>query len=95
MLLLGQDHYYSDISSSDINSTINGLKTLSVKQHDKAFGVTLTAKTVYLPTSGKLGAGAQIRIRLNRFTATGSHLYFPTTQKWLPVVGAEFDVFNY
>lgn len=92
---LGQDHNYMDISTNDKNATINGVRKLSILQEPKKFGVTLTAKTVLLPQTGSYGAGLQLRIRYKKITATGSNLYFPTVEKFIPTIGLEFDVLNY
>ena len=53
--LLGAEKSYIDISSNDTNSTINGVKKLTVLRKDKSFGAKFTAKSVYLPQSGKIG----------------------------------------
>jgi hypothetical protein len=92
---LGADHNYMDISTNDKNSTINGVRKLSILQPPKTFGVTLTAKSVYLPQSGSIGMGAQLRVRYKKLTATGSNLYFPTSSKFIPVLGLEYDLLNY
>lgn len=93
--LLGQDHQFMDISSDDVNSTINGVRRLSVLSRPKSFGITLTAKSIYLPQTGDIGVGAQLRVRYKRMSAAGSNLYFPAVSKWIPVIGAEYDLLNY
>jgi hypothetical protein len=93
--LLGQDHNYMDIASDDINGTINGVKKLSIAQPPKDFESTITAKTIFLPQSGKVGIGGQLRVRYKRVTGTYSNLYIPQSQKWLPVVGLEYDLLQY
>jgi len=92
---LGADRNYLDISSNDKKGTINGVKTLSVLREDKPFNAKLTAKAVFMPVSGDIALGPQIRLRYKRLTATGSQLYFPSIQKWVPVAGLEYDLFNY
>ena len=93
--LLGADRNYLDISSNDIKGTINGVKTLSVLREDKPFNAKLTAKAVFMPVSGDVAFGPQIKVRYKRLTATGSQLYFPSLQKWVPVAGLEYDLLNY
>lgn len=93
--LLGADHNYLDISSDDKKGTINGVRTLSVLREDKPFNAKLSAKTIFMPISGNVAFGPQIRLRYKRLTATGSHLYFPSLQKWVPVAGLEYDLLNY
>ncbi|MCX2486616.1 hypothetical protein [Pedobacter sp. MR2016-24] len=93
--LLGAEKSYIDISSNDTNSTINGVKKLTVLRKDKPFGMKLTAKSVYLPQSNKIGMGAQLRLRYKRTTISGSNYYFPTNQKWIPVIGLEYDLLNF
>jgi hypothetical protein len=93
--IFGADHNYLDISSNDKKGTINGVKTLSVLRQENAFNAKLTAKSVFMPVSGNVAFGAQVRLRYKRLTATGSHLYFPTMQKWVPVAGLEYDLLNY
>jgi hypothetical protein len=93
--LFGAEHNYIDISSTDPYSTINGVRKLSVQQPDKDFGIKVTARTVYLPQSGNIGVGGQLRVRYKRITATGSILYFPQVQKWIPVARLEYDLLNY
>jgi uncharacterized protein YxeA len=93
--IFGEDHNYLDISSNDKKGTINGVKTLSVLQEENAFNAKLTAKSVFMPVSGNIAFGAQVRLRYKRLTATGSHLYFPSMQKWVPVAGLEYDLLNY
>jgi len=92
---LGENRNYLDISSNDPNGTINGVRKLSVLSEPKDFGVKLTGRTVFLPQSGHIGVGAQLRVRYKKVTATGSNLYFPIIQKWVPVVGLEYDILNY
>jgi hypothetical protein len=92
---LGDDHIYTDISTNDTNSTINGVSKLSVLQPVKDFGIKVTAKSILLPQSGHIGVGGQLRVRYKRVTATGSNLYFPEAKKWLPVFGVEYDFLSY
>jgi len=93
--ILGADRNYIDISTDEPYSTINGVRKISVLTKPNDFGIKLSSKLVWLPQSGNIGIGGQIRIRYKRVTATGSNLYFPAVQKWVPVVGAEFDLLSY
>jgi hypothetical protein len=93
--LLGKDRYLIDISSTSKYSTINSVKKLTVPLPENSFNLKLSAKTVYLPVDGNYGVGASVRLKVDRLAVTGSHLYFPRAQKWIPVVGVEFDMLNY
>jgi len=93
--LLGADRNYLDISSDDKKGTINGVKTLSVLREDKAFNAKLSVKSVFMPVTGNIAFGPQVRLRYKRLTATGSNLYFPSIQKWIPVAGVEYELLNY
>ncbi|WP_158798076.1 hypothetical protein [Pedobacter sp. L105] len=92
---LGEDHKYIDVASDDPNSTVNGVKKLTVPASEKDFGIKLAARTVYLPQNGHVGAGAQLRVKWGKVTGTGSELYFPQSQHWLPVLGLEYNFFSY
>lgn len=93
--LFGADRIYTDISSDDPNSTINGVRKLSIKRTTKDFAMKLTAKSIYLPNSGMTGSGASVRVRYKRWVVNGSQLYFPQVKQWKPVVGLEFELLNY
>jgi hypothetical protein len=93
--LLGRDRYLMDISSTSKYSTINSVKKLTIPLPEKSFNIRLTAKSVYMPVNGNYGVGASIKLKVDKVSVTGSQLYFPRSQKWIPVPGVEFDLLNY
>jgi hypothetical protein len=93
--IFGVDRIYTDISSDDPKSTINGVRKISIKRTTKDFAMKLTAKSIYLPVSGVTGSGASVRVRYKRWVVNGSQLYFPQVKQWKPVVGLEFELLNY
>ena len=93
--LFGKENSYTDISTDDPHSTINGVRKISIKRNTKDFAVKLTAKSIYMPVSGNVGTGASLRVRYKRWLVSGSQYYFPALKVWKPVVGVEFELLNY
>lgn len=93
--LFGEEHEYTDISTDDPHSTINGSRKITINRTTKDFAVKLTAKSIYMPVSGNMGTGASLRVRYKRWLVSGSQYYFPALRVWKPVVGVEFELLNY
>jgi hypothetical protein len=93
--LLGREHQMMDISSNSKFSTINKVNKLTIEKKEDPFDVSVTSKALYLPKTGTYGVGGQLKIRYKNLSASGSNLYFPATNKFVPVVGLEYRLLKF
>jgi hypothetical protein len=93
--ILGKEHKMMDISSNTKFSTINGVNKLTFEKKEDNFDITATSKALFLPKSGGYAVGGQLKIRYKNLSATGSNLYFPAKNKFVPVVGLEYRLLKF
>jgi hypothetical protein len=93
--LLGKQREMMDITSTSKFSTINKVNKISFEKKEDNFDITATSKALFLPKTGGYAVGGQLRIRYKNLSATGSNLFFPATNKFVPVIGLEYRLLKF
>ena len=91
-LKIGAKRSYTNITSEDPRTTINGYKTLQIQRREPFFGVRGYASGLYIPDFNFLGLGAGLGVEMGRLTLKGNYLYVPDNNKWYPNFSASYDL---
>lgn len=93
-LPIGPVNSYTDIYSNDPRTTINGLKTFSVKEQQPFFGLRIQAGGSYSFRQKTYLFGPAAQLYLDRFSVTGTYYYSPIDNRFSPSIGARYDIFR-
>lgn len=86
---------YIDIYSNDKRTTINGVKQLTIKQKEPAFGLRIQAAANYNPQTGSMGVGPAARVDLGRLSIQGNYTWYPESDRWRPSINANVDLIRF
>jgi hypothetical protein len=93
--LLGKQREMMDITSTSKFSTINKVNKISFEKYEDPFDITVTSKFTYLPKSGNAGYGGQLKVSYKNLSASYSNLYFPNSNKFVPIFSAEYKLLKF
>lgn len=91
-LKIGAKRSYTNITSEDPRTTINGLRSLQLERQEPFFGLKGQAVGGYNFATNTVGLGAGIRIDLGRLSLQGNYLFYPDASTWRPSVNANYDL---
>ncbi len=92
--LLGANHHYIDIMSDNPNTSIDGVRALTITPDQSSFGFKGQLRAAYDFASGRVIPSAGIVISLGKFDFAGRYYYNYQLQKFTPVVSAAYNVIN-
>ncbi|PRY51533.1 hypothetical protein B0I27_107119 [Arcticibacter pallidicorallinus] len=95
---LGANHSYIDIYSNDPRVTIQGARTLTVKQKQPELGLRLQGQFNLDPETLSYGVGPGIRVDLGRLSVQAGYLHYPRSKaspNWKYSVGANYDFIRF
>lgn len=95
---LGSNNSYIDIYSNDPRVTIQGARTLTVKQKQPEFGLRLQGQFSLDPKTLSYGVGPGIRVDLGRLSVQAGYLHYPRSKaspNWKYSVGANYDFIRF
>jgi hypothetical protein len=94
-LPLGAKRSFIDVTSNDLRTLINGVKSLSIEQKQPEFGLRLQANTAYSFGDGLFSYGPAVRFDVGRFSIQGRYSKYPNDPKWKPSINASYDILRF
>lgn len=92
---IGSKQHFTDISSTDPRTTIDGLKTFTVKQNLPSVGFRFQAVANYSILNKTISPGIGFRFDYDRLSLNGTYNYNPTLNQWRPVIGIRYDIIQF
>ncbi|MDB5155900.1 MAG: hypothetical protein JWR50_607 [Mucilaginibacter sp.] len=92
--LLGKNHHYIDIMSDNPNTSIAGVRSLTIQSDQNNFGLRANVKAVYDFASGRVIPSAGVLVNAGSFEFGGRYYYNYGLQKFTPIVSAAYNFIN-
>jgi hypothetical protein len=92
--LLGANHHYIDIMSDNPNTSIAGVRALTITPDQSSFGFKGQLRAAYDFASGRMVPSAGVVVSIGKFDFAGRYYYNHQLQKFTPIISAAYNVID-